>query len=55
MLEQRARPRRAHAGEFRLTFYGNRRARLSTDLTDDVIRRSAVDFGERAPSNGEAP
>lgn len=38
----------AHAGEFRLTFfYGNRRARLTTDMTGRVIRRSAVDIAER--------
>jgi hypothetical protein len=38
-----------HAGEFRLSFfYRNRRARLSTDLEGRVLRRSAVDFGDRS-------
>ena len=37
-----------HAGEFRLSFfYGNRRARLSTDLEGRVLRKSAIDFGDR--------
>ena len=37
-----------HAGEFRLSFfYGNRRARLSTDLEGRILRKSAVDFGDR--------
>lgn len=46
----------AHAGEFRLTFfYGSRRARLSTDMTGRIIRRSAVDIGERPASNARAP
>jgi hypothetical protein len=35
-------------GEFRLTFfYLNRRARLITDLTGCLLRRSAIDFGLR--------
>jgi hypothetical protein len=35
-------------GEFRLSFFHrNRRARLSTDLTGRIIRRSTVDFGDR--------
>jgi len=35
-------------GEFRLTFfYRNRRARLSLDSTGGIIRRSAIDFGDR--------
>ena len=37
-----------HAGEFRLSFfYGNRRARLSTDMEGRILRKSAVDFGDR--------
>ncbi|MGH6779031.1 MAG: DUF6522 family protein [Bradyrhizobium sp.] len=37
-----------HEGEFRLTFfYRNRRARLSTDLTGRILRRSAIDFGDQ--------
>ena len=37
-----------HAGEFRLSFfYRNRRARLSTDPEGRILRRSAVDFGDR--------
>ena len=37
-----------HAGEFRLSFfYRNRRARLSMDPEGRVLRRSAVDFGDR--------
>jgi hypothetical protein len=36
------------AGEFRLSFfYGNRRARLNTDLAGRVLRKSAIDFGDR--------
>ena len=35
-------------GEFRLSFfYRNRRARLSMDPTGRIIRRSAIDFGDR--------
>ena len=45
-----------HAGVFRLTFfYGNRRARVNTDMTGRIVRRSAVDFGERPASNAKAP
>jgi len=41
-----------HAGEFRLSFfYGNRRARLSTDLEGRILRKSAVDFGDRPSSD----
>jgi hypothetical protein len=41
-----------HAGEFRLSFfYGNRRARLSTDLEGRVLRKSAIDFGDRPMPN----
>ena len=37
-----------HAGEFRLSFfYRNRRARVSTDLAGRILRRSAIDFGDR--------
>jgi uncharacterized protein DUF6522 len=37
-----------HAGEFRLSFfYGNRRARVLTDLEGRILRKSAVDFGDR--------
>lgn len=37
-----------HAGEFRLSFlYRNRRARVSTDLTGRILRRSMIDFGDR--------
>ena len=43
-----------HAGEFRLSFfYRNRRARLSMDPEGRVLRRSAVDFGDR-PIRGAA-
>jgi uncharacterized protein DUF6522 len=36
------------AGEFRLNFFhGNRRARLSTDLEGRILRKSAIDFGDR--------
>lgn len=36
-----------HAGEFRLSFfYGNRRARVLTDLEGRILRKSAVDFGD---------
>ena len=42
-----------HAGKFRLSFfYGNRRARLSTDLEGHILRRSAIDFGDRQISDG---
>jgi len=35
-------------GEFRLTFFHrNRRARLITDPAGRVLRRSAIDFGDR--------
>lgn len=35
-------------GEFRLTFfYRSRRARLSADLTGQIIRGSVIDFGDR--------
>jgi hypothetical protein len=35
-------------GEFRLTFFhGNRRARLVTDSAGRLLRRSAIDFGDR--------
>ena len=44
-----------HAGEYRLSFfYGNRRARLSTNLEGRVLRKSAVDFGDR-PMPGARP
>ena len=37
-----------HEGEFRLTFfYRNRRARLGTDPTGRILRRSVIDFGDR--------
>jgi hypothetical protein len=37
-----------HAGEFRLTFFhGNRRARVSTNLEGRILRKSAIDFGNR--------
>jgi len=37
-----------HEGEFRLTFFHrNRRARLSTDRTGRILRRSSIDFGNR--------
>ena len=37
-----------HAGEFRLSFfYRNRRARLTTDPEGRILRKSAIDFGER--------
>ncbi|MBX9822117.1 DUF6522 family protein [Afipia birgiae] len=35
-------------GGFRLSFfYGNRRARLSVDVSGRILRRSTVDFGLR--------
>ncbi|WP_366145806.1 DUF6522 family protein [Bradyrhizobium sp.] len=35
-------------GEFRSSFfYRNRRARVSTDLAGRILRRSAIDFGDR--------
>ena len=38
-----------HEGEFRLTFfYGNIRARLSADARGKILRRSVIDFGDRA-------
>ena len=37
-----------HAGEFRLTFfYRNRRARLGTDPTGRILRKSVINFGDR--------
>jgi hypothetical protein len=37
-----------HDGEFRLTFFhANRRARVSTDLSGQILRRSVIDFGDR--------
>jgi Family of unknown function (DUF6522) len=37
-----------HESEFRLTFfYLNRRARLSTDMTGRILRKSVIDFGGR--------
>ena len=37
------------AGRYRLTFFhGNRRLRLITDSTGQIIRRSLVDFGTAA-------
>ena len=43
-----------HAGEFRLSFfYGNRRARVCTDLEGLILRKSAIDFGDR-PLAGRA-
>jgi hypothetical protein len=36
-----------HDGQFRLTFfYQNRRARLGTDSTGRILRRSMIDFGD---------
>lgn len=36
-----------HEGEFRITFFHrNRRARLSTDRTGRILRRSSIDFGD---------
>lgn len=38
-----------HAGEYRLSFFfQNRRARLSIDGAGNVLRRSVIDFGDRA-------
>jgi hypothetical protein len=38
-----------HQGQFRLSFfYRNRRARLSVDRSGRILRRSIIDFGERA-------
>ena len=37
-----------HAGEFRLSFfYRNRRARVRTDMEGLILRKSAIDFGDR--------
>ena len=37
-----------HEGEFRLTFfYRNCRARLSTDPTGRILRKSVIDFGDQ--------
>jgi hypothetical protein len=37
-----------HAGEFRLSFfYGNRRARVRADMEGLILRKSAIDFGDR--------
>jgi hypothetical protein len=45
-----------HAGEFRLTFfYRSRRARLSTDQSGRVTRRSVVDFGDRPTPDAPHP
>lgn len=48
---------REHEGEYRLTFfYKGRRARLCVDQSGQVIRRSILDFGERAlPSSMHRP
>mgnify|MGYP001400343420 FL=1 len=38
-----------HAGEYRLSFFsGSRRARLAVDAAGNILRRSAIDFGEAA-------
>lgn len=38
-----------HAGEYRLSFfYGSRRVRLAIDAAGNILRRSAIDFGEAA-------
>lgn len=43
-----------HAGQFRLTFfYRNRRARLSTDPTGRIVRRSVIDFGDQSIPNAQ--
>jgi len=46
-----------HAGEFRLSFfYRNRRARVRTDLEGRILRKSAIDFGDRPiPSARQRP
>lgn len=45
-----------HAGEFRLSFfYRNRRARVLTDLDGHILRKSAVDFGDRARDSDRSP
>ncbi len=45
-----------HAGEFRLSFfYGSRRARLSTDLEGHILRKSAIDFGDRPIAGARPP
>jgi len=37
-----------HQGEFRLTFfYRSRRARLGTDPSGRIFRKSVIDFGDR--------
>jgi hypothetical protein len=42
-----------HEGEFRLTFfYRNRRARLGTDPTGRVLRKSVIDFGDQPIPGG---
>jgi hypothetical protein len=43
-----------HAGEFRLTFfYRTRRARLGTDAAGRILRKSVIDFGDRAGSDAQ--
>ena len=46
-----------HAGEFRFSFfYRNRRARVCTNLDGRILRRSAIDFGDRPiPGRATAP
>jgi hypothetical protein len=45
-----------HAGELRLSFFhGNRRARLSADLEGRILRKSAVDFGDRPIPGARLP
>ncbi|MDE2379523.1 DUF6522 family protein [Bradyrhizobium sp.] len=45
-----------HAGEFRLTFfYGNRRARLSTDLDGHIVRQTATEFAARPTPSARTP
>jgi hypothetical protein len=45
-----------HAGEFRLSFfYGNRRARLRTDMQGCILRKSTIDVGERPISDAQRP
>ncbi|HLZ02469.1 MAG TPA: DUF6522 family protein [Bradyrhizobium sp.] len=46
-----------HAGEIRLSFfYRNRRARVCTDLEGHILRKSAIDFGNRpVPGTRQRP
>lgn len=47
----------AHQGKIRLSFfYRSRRARLSVDMSGQILQRSAIDIGQRSfqPNDREA-